>query len=53
MPARRSTAAFRLALARPPDADERRASVAFVTASDGLADFCHALFNLNEFVYRQ
>ena len=29
-------------------------SVAFVASSaDGLAEFCHALFNLNEFVYRQ
>lgn len=43
--------AFRLSLARPPDAFERRQSVAFVKAA-GLADFCHAIMNLNEFVYR-
>ena len=47
------TAAFRSALGRSPDAVERRASVEFVRGSaDGLAGFCHALFNLNEFVYR-
>jgi hypothetical protein len=46
--------AFRLALARPPDAVERQRSIAFVKASpDGLTGFCHALVNLNEFVYRQ
>lgn len=45
--------AFRLALARPPDAFERRQSVAFIQKSPtGLVDFCHALYNLNEFVYR-
>ena len=43
--------AFRLALARPPDAFERKESVAFVQKA-GLPDFCHALLNLNEFVYR-
>jgi mono/diheme cytochrome c family protein len=42
---------FRLALARPPDAFERQRSIAFVQKA-GLADFCHALLNLNEFVYR-
>jgi len=47
------TAAFRLALGRDPDAVERPTSAAFVRDSaDGLAAFCHALFNLNEFVYR-
>ena len=46
--------AFRLALARPPDVTERRRSVDFVKSSPtGLVEFCHALFNLNEFVYRQ
>jgi mono/diheme cytochrome c family protein len=46
--------AFRLALARPPDAIERRRSLELVSASpDGLARFCHAIFNLSEFVYRQ
>jgi mono/diheme cytochrome c family protein len=49
--ARQVERAFRLALSRPPDAFERRESVAFVQQA-GLADFCHALLNLNEFVYR-
>ena len=43
--------AFQLALARQPDAFERKESIAFVKKA-GLVDFCHALFNLNEFVYR-
>jgi hypothetical protein len=43
--------AFRVALARPPEAGERQMAIAFVR-QDGLAAFCHALFNLNEFVYR-
>jgi hypothetical protein len=43
--------AFRLALGRGPDPDERRASVAL--AATALAELCHVLFNLNEFVYRQ
>jgi hypothetical protein len=51
-PAKQVDRAFRLALARPPDAIEARESVAFVRAQ-GLESFCHALFNLNEFVYRQ
>jgi hypothetical protein len=51
-PARQVDRAFELALARPPDTVERRRSVEFVQAS-GLEAFCHALFNLNEFVYRQ
>ena len=47
------TAAFRLALGRDPDSVERRTSAAFVRDSAlGLAAFGHALFNLNEFVYR-
>lgn len=46
--------AFRLALARPPDVVERRRSLEFVKSGpNGLAEFCHALFNLTEFVYRQ
>jgi mono/diheme cytochrome c family protein len=46
--------AFRLALARPPDTVERRRSIDFIGKSpDGLREFCLALFNLNEFVYRQ
>ena len=46
-------AAFRFALGRLPDNVERETSVAYVRESaDGLAGLCHALFNLNEFVYR-
>ncbi len=46
--------AFTLALGRRPDQDEARQSVGFVTSSpEGLSAFCHLLFNLNEFVYRQ
>jgi hypothetical protein len=46
--------AFRLALARPPDSFERQRAMQFVQSSaTGLEEFCHALFNLNEFVYRQ
>ena len=46
--------AFRIALSRPPDTAERQKSIEFVRSSpDGLAQFCHVLFNLNEFVYRQ
>jgi mono/diheme cytochrome c family protein len=51
-PARQVDRAFRLALARPPDAVEAKQSIAFVR-DQGLESFCHALFNLNEFVYRQ
>ncbi len=43
--------AYRLALSRPPDAFERKESLAFVQKA-GLTDFCHAILNLNEFVYR-
>ena len=46
--------AFRVALGRPPDDNERAKSIAFVRAApDGLVEFCHVMFNLNEFVYRQ
>jgi mono/diheme cytochrome c family protein len=45
--------AFELALGRPPSPDELSASVAYVRSGPrGLAEFCHVLFNLNEFVYR-
>jgi hypothetical protein len=45
--------AFRLALGRAPDVEERRASVSLVASGPtALAEFCHVLFNLNEFVYR-
>ena len=50
-PAKQIDRAFRLALSRPPDAFERKQSLAFVQKA-GLADFCHAMLNLNEFVYR-
>jgi hypothetical protein len=48
------------ALGRPPDAAERKLAIAFLEAAaaraggssqTALADFCLALFNLNEFVY--
>jgi hypothetical protein len=46
--------AYQLALGRVPTAFERAKSVAFVQSSpSGLTEFCQALFNLNEFVYRQ
>jgi mono/diheme cytochrome c family protein len=46
--------AYRLALARAPTAFERAKTVEFIQSDpNGLAEFCHALFNLNEFVYRQ
>jgi Protein of unknown function (DUF1553)/Protein of unknown function (DUF1549)/Planctomycete cytochrome C len=46
--------AFRLALGRPPSATERAQSVAYLRSGpERLAEFCQALFNLNEFVYRQ
>ncbi|HUF47275.1 MAG TPA: PSD1 and planctomycete cytochrome C domain-containing protein [Vicinamibacterales bacterium] len=52
-PARQVDRAFRIALGRPPDAAEASRAVAFVQSGDeGLARFCHLLFNLNEFVYR-
>ncbi len=45
--------AFRLALARPPTPHESTLSLAFLQkrGPNSLEDFCHALFNLNEFVY--
>jgi hypothetical protein len=46
--------AFTLALSRAPDAHERAQCLEFVRANpDALHEFCLALFNLNEFVYRQ
>ena len=45
--------AFLLALGRAPDAEESTLAVQYVQSSpDALAEFCLALFNLNEFVYR-
>ncbi len=43
-------AAFALALARPPDPDERSAAAAFLAEHD-LVDLCQVMFNLNEFLY--
>ena len=46
--------AYRLALGRAPTTFERTKTVEFIQNSpSGLAEFCQALFNLNEFVYRQ
>lgn len=46
--------AFLLALGRPPSEFEKTNSVAFVNGGpERLAEFCQAMFNLNEFVYRQ
>ena|SRR6266545_4760587 len=46
--------AYRLALGRAPTAFELAKTAEFIRSGpDGLAEFCHALFNLNEFVYRQ
>jgi mono/diheme cytochrome c family protein len=46
--------AYQLALARPPTPFERSKSAEYIRSSpQGLNDFCQALFNLNEFVYRQ
>jgi len=45
--------AYALALGRPPDALERSRGINFVRQSDrALTEFCHLLFNLNEFIYR-
>jgi hypothetical protein len=45
--------AFELALSRPPDEIERANAIEFISEGDSLAEFCHLLFNLNEFLYRQ
>jgi hypothetical protein len=46
--------AYRLALGRAPTAFERAKAVEFIrSGQNGLAEFCHALLNLNEFAYRQ
>jgi hypothetical protein len=45
--------AVRIALGRPADAVELNRGAEFVQAGpDGLAEFCHVLLNLNEFLYR-
>jgi Protein of unknown function (DUF1553)/Protein of unknown function (DUF1549)/Planctomycete cytochrome C len=45
--------AYRLAFSRAPTSQEMNLSLAFLQkrGPTGLQDFCHALFNLNEFVY--
>ena len=44
--------AFELALAREPRAEEVSKAVGFIQSyPQGLVDFSHALFNINEFVY--
>ena len=46
--------AYRLALGRAPTAFERAKTVEFIQSGpNSLTEFCQALFNLNEFVYRQ
>ncbi len=46
--------AYRLALGRTPSEFERMKTAAFIRGNaNGLNEFCQALFNLNEFVYRQ
>jgi hypothetical protein len=45
--------AVRIALGRPADAIELKRGAEFIQAGpDGLAEFCHVLLNLNEFLYR-
>jgi hypothetical protein len=46
--------AYRIALGRAPSEFERTKAIDYIRAStDGLAEFCQVLFNLNEFVYSQ
>ncbi|MBI1356364.1 MAG: DUF1553 domain-containing protein [Acidobacteria bacterium] len=52
-PAAQVERAFALALAREPKLDEKLQAVEFIERNPtGLVDFCQAVFNLNEFVYR-
>jgi hypothetical protein len=55
-PDRVVTRAVELALSRPPTTEEKAALTAFLRnhpgpAGDALTDLCHALLNLNEFLY--
>jgi len=53
-PSRQVDRAFLLALSRPPSASEKTAALRYLNDNpDSLAAFCQAMFNLNEFVYRQ
>jgi hypothetical protein len=46
--------AFLLALGRPATPFEKARSIEFLTgAPERLAEFCQAMFNLNEFAYKQ
>ncbi|HYH63508.1 MAG TPA: DUF1549 and DUF1553 domain-containing protein [Urbifossiella sp.] len=48
------TRAVELALSRPPSSEEKAALVAFLRnrqGPDAVTDLCHALLNLNEFLY--
>src|SRR5262249_4968561 len=46
--------AFLLALGRLPSQPEKTSSLAFLNgAPNRLAEFCQAMFNLNEFAYKQ
>jgi mono/diheme cytochrome c family protein len=52
-PTRQVELAVSLALGRAPDATERARGLAMLRQSAaGLTEFCHLLFNLNEFIYR-
>jgi len=52
-PAHQIDRAYQLAVCRPPTAQEKALSLAYLQkrGATGLQDFCHALFSLNEFVY--
>jgi hypothetical protein len=52
-PAQQVRLAVQLALGRPADAIELTRGTEFIKGSpEGLVEFCHVLFNLNEFLYR-
>ncbi len=52
-PAAQVERAYRVALGRLPSPSERAKAAQYIrTSPNGLAEFCQALFNLNEFVYR-
>ena len=55
-PAKTVDRAFALALSRPPTSEERTAMLGFLkqhpgTPPEAVTDLCHALLNLNEFLY--
>jgi mono/diheme cytochrome c family protein len=52
-PSRQVEVAYSLALGRSPDTLERSRGINFIRQSEqALTEFCHLLFNLNEFIYR-